>query len=222
MPLAYGRLGSAPFHGHIVVLRPQGTVVDRPISSSARRVKATADYIKAHYGEERPDGRIRPRMVVLHWTGSDSLETDFKTFDRETLPDGRSDIAGGGDLNVSAHFLVGKEGRILRLMPEDRLARHVIGLNLVAIGIENVGGVGDRPTLTPAQAAANAWLVRELRDRYPAIEYLIGHHEYRKFEGTPLWMERDGSYRTVKSDPGDRFMADVRARVADLGLKSAP
>ncbi|TPW21107.1 MAG: hypothetical protein FD126_1019 [Elusimicrobia bacterium] len=180
LPLAYSKLGVGPFQGYVAVLRPAPRIVERPISFSLERLKATADYIKIHAGEVRPDGRIQPRMVVLHWTGSDSLEADFKTFDRETLPGGRSDIAGGGDLNVSAHFLVGKDGTILRLMPEDKMARHVIGLNLVAIGIENVGGVGDRPTLTPAQAEANAWLAattstassRDLRfgrRRMPAI-----------------------------------------------------
>jgi len=222
MPLAYSKLGSGSFQGHMVVLRPKGPIVERPISFSPERLKATAAYIKSHYGEDRPEGRIQPRMVVLHWTGSDSLESDFKTFDRETLPGGRSDIASGGDLNVSAHFLVGKDGTIVRLMPEDRMARHVIGLNLAAVGIENVGGAGDRPTLTPAQAEANAWLVRDLKDRFPGIEYLIGHHEYRTFEGSPLWQEKDTGYRTTKSDPGDRFMSDVRARVADLGLKARP
>lgn len=222
MPLAYARLGSGPFQGHMAVLRPQSPIVERPISFSPARLKATTAYIKAHYGEDRPDARIQPSMVVLHWTGSDSLESDFKTFNREALAGERPDIAAGGDVNVSAHFLVGKDGGIHRLMPENVMARHVIGLNLSAIGIENVGGVGDKPTLTPAQAAANAWLVRELKDRYPGIEYLIGHHEYRKFEGSPLWKEKDAAYRTTKSDPGDTFMADVRARVADLGLKSAP
>jgi len=222
LPLAYDRAGSAPFQGHVVVLRPESPIVERPISFGAQRVQATAGYIKAHYGEDRPDGRIRPRMIVLHWTGSDSIEADFQTFDREVLPRERADIAGGGDVNVSAHFLVGKDGRILRLMPEDRMARHVIGLNLEAIGIENVGGTGDRPTLTQAQIGADAWLVRELKDRFPGIQYLIGHHEYRRFEGTPLWKESDSSYRTVKSDPGDKFMAAVRSRVADLGLKDSP
>ncbi|TBR22185.1 N-acetylmuramoyl-L-alanine amidase [bacterium] len=206
----------------MTVLRPESPIVERPISFSPARLKATADYIKTHAGEDRPDGRITPRMVVLHWTGSDSLESDFKTFDKETLAGGRPDISAGGDLNVSAHFLVGKDGRIYRLMPENVMARHVIGLNLEAIGVENVGGVGDRPTLTAAQAATNAWLVRELKERHPAIEYLIGHHEYRKFEGSALWKEKDAGYRTAKSDPGDKFMADVRRRVADLGLKSAP
>ena len=62
-------------------------------------------------------------------------------------------------------------------------------------------------------------LVRYLKNKYPTIEYLIGHHEYRVFEGHPHWLERDPRYRTVKSDPGEAFMTAVRAAVADLELK---
>ena len=222
MPPAYGTLELPAFRGHLVVLRPKPPVVDRPISFSSKRLKATAEYIRKHYEAENPSGTIAPRMVVLHWTGSDSLDSDFKTFDKETLAGSRPELSGAGDVNVSAHFLVDKDGSILRLMPEDRMARHVIGLNLVAVGIENVGGTGDRPTLTEAQAEANAWLVRMLKDRFPDIEYLIGHHEYRRFEGSALWKEADASYRTAKSDPGGAFMAKVRAKVADLGLKAEP
>ena len=37
--------------------------------------------------------------------------------------------------------------------------------------------------------------------------------------GNPLYVERDPAYRNVKPDPGDAFMAKVRARVADLHLQ---
>jgi N-acetyl-anhydromuramyl-L-alanine amidase AmpD len=123
---------------------------------------------------------------------------------------------------VSAHFLVDRDGTAYRLMPETDMARHVIGLNLSAVGIENVGGAGGRDDLTPAQAETNARLVRELKQRHPGIAYLIGHHEYRRFEGHALWKEKDADYRTEKSDPGPRFVEDVRRRVADLGLAGAP
>ena len=103
------------------------------------------------------------------------------------------------------------------------MARHVIGLNHVAIGVENVGtGTPTSDTLTDAQIEANARLVRYLAEKYPTIEYLIGHHEYQAFEGHPLWKELDDGYRTEKIDQGDRFMSAVRARVADLGLRGAP
>jgi len=197
-------------------------ISERPISFSDARKRATEDYIAQHYGLSGREAKIDPKMIVLHWTGIRDVEAAWKTFDKETLPKERGDISAGGGLNVSAHFLVGRDGRILQLMPPDRMARHAIGLNLSAIGIENVGGVDDRDDLTPAQAEADAWLIRRLKGEFPGIEYLIGHHEYLRFEGHPLWLENQAGYRTQKSDPGDRFMREVRTRIKDLGLKGPP
>jgi len=50
---------------------------------------------------------------------------------------------------------------------------------------------------------------------------MIGHHEYRKMEGSELWLELDKGYRTKKNDPGEKFMSEVREAVVDLNL-SAP
>jgi N-acetylmuramoyl-L-alanine amidase len=105
-------------------------------------------------------------------------------------------------------------------MPETWMARHCIGLNHVAIGIENVDD-GQKFPLTDAQATANAALVRYLKARYP-IEYLIGHMEYRRMEGTALFAERDPKYRNNKPDPGNDFMRKVRALVEDLKLQEPP
>lgn len=196
-------------------------IVDRPISFSEERVAMTREYIESHYGI-RPSGiEITPRMVVLHWTAIGDLERSFRAFDRETLTH-RPDLSAAGQVNVSIHFLVDRDGTIYRLMPETWMARHVIGLNYDAIGVENVGGEGGVENLTEAQVAANARLVRYLARKYPTIEYLIGHSEYGAFEGHPLWRERDPGYRTAKIDPGERFMRAVRAGVADLGLKGPP
>ncbi|HEY0673814.1 MAG TPA: peptidoglycan recognition family protein [Longimicrobiales bacterium] len=182
------------------------------------RVQLTRDYIREHYGIDAASIDIVPRIVVLHWTAGQSLAGDFNTFVPATLR-GRADIRAASALNVGIQFLVDRDGKIYRLMPETWMARHVIGLNYHAIGIENVGGAQGVDDLTPEQRAANVWLVRYLAKKYPTIEYLIGHHEYRLFEGHPLWLERDPGYRTGKSDPGDAFMNAVRSQVADLGLK---
>lgn len=221
-PLNYDALASGPFGGHVSILRPPPPIQDRPISFSDARRKATEAYIAKHYGRNGGGIAIKPRLVVLHWTGSRSLQASWDTFNRETLPSARGDIASGGDVNVSAHFLVARDGTILRLMPETEMARHVIGLNLSAIGIENVGGEGDKDDLTKAQLEANVSLVRQLKERFPAISRVIGHHEYLRLERDPLWAERDPSYRTRKSDPGDRFMRRVRQRLTGLGLAGAP
>jgi N-acetyl-anhydromuramyl-L-alanine amidase AmpD len=129
---------------------------------------------------------------------------------------------GAGSLNVAAHFLVHRDGRVDQLAPETRILRHVIGLNHCTVGVENVGdaplGAPGRAPLTAEQVRANVLLIGVLVGRFPAVHTVFGHHEYRRLEGGPLFAERDPAYRTAKRDPGDRFMAAVRAGLQEAGL----
>lgn len=194
-------------------------IVDKPVPFSAERIQLTREYIKQHYGRDASNIEIVPRIIVLHWTAGPTFAGSYNTFVPATLAGSRADLARVSDLNVGIQFLVDRDGTIYRLMPETWMGRHVIGLNYNAIGVENVGGAKNVDDLTPAQRAANIRLVRYLARKYPTIHYLIGHHEYRTFEGHPLWLERDSTYRTGKSDPGDAFMTAVRTGVADLHLE---
>lgn len=192
---------------------------DHAISFSEWRQEATRAYIEEHYEREVADISIEPRIIVLHWTAINDFAKTFEVFDVEELPTARADLGGPGQVNVSSQFVVKRSGRIYRLMAENWMARHTIGLNHSAIGVENVGGAGGIDNLTAWQIRANIRLVRYLKKKYPSIDYLIGHAEYREFEGHPLWLEVDDSYRTKKIDPGERMMSRVRSAVADLGLK---
>jgi N-acetyl-anhydromuramyl-L-alanine amidase AmpD len=120
---------------------------------------------------------------------------------------------------VSAHFVVDRDGTIYRLQPETRFARHAIGMNHVAIGIENVGDGGAHP-LTDAQVAADIALVRDLVARFPAITTLVGHSEVGALARahSPLYRERERAYVDDKPDPGAAFLAKVRAGLVDLHL----
>ena len=197
-------------------------VHDRPIQFSSERESRTMQYSEVHYGQSPEDISIDPRIIVLHWTAIDGFEESFAAFDPETLRGSRPGLGGPDEVNVSIQFLVDQDGTVYRLMPETWMARHCIGLNYSAIGVENVGGGGGVDNLTDKQIAANIRLVRYLAEKYPTIRYLIGHSEYQRFEGHPLWLELDASYRTEKIDPGDRFMTAVRNAVADLGLEGPP
>jgi hypothetical protein len=53
-------------------------------------------------------------------------------------------------------------------------------------------------------------MVCYLKNKYPDIQYLIGHLEYKKFKNSPLWLERDMDYQTQKFDPGSEFLNEVR------------
>ena len=198
-------------------------IIDKPIDFGQERIDMTKAYIKKHYGFEVENIEIEPKIIILHWTAEMNFDKSFKRLQPQKLLSDRKDIAKASALNVSAQFLVDRDGTIYRLMPENWMARHVIGLNYYSIGVENVGGKGNKKDdLTPAQLKSNIALVRYLKEKYPTITYLIGHHEYRQMEGTKLWLELDKGYRTKKSDPGDKFMSEVRESVADLNLSTPP
>jgi N-acetylmuramoyl-L-alanine amidase len=221
-PLIYGRLGLTILLSCFGLQygMAQLKLVDRPIVWNEKRLQLTKDYIESHYNIKSPDGTINPKIIVLHWTAIPDLESSYEAFKNATLPSARGDIAGGGALNVSAHYLIDRDGTIYNLMPDSLMARHTIGLNYSAIGVENVGGTTETP-LTRKQVRANINLVKFLAEKY-AIEYLIGHYEYTHFQGHPLWLEVDNAYRTQKSDPGPDFMKNVRRALHKLELKGAP
>jgi N-acetyl-anhydromuramyl-L-alanine amidase AmpD len=195
-------------------------IVDKPIVFNEERTELTRTYLLERYGLEQESPVISPKMIVLHWTVIPSLEEAFEAFDPATLPNWRPDIENVSGLNVSSQFMVDRDGTIYSLMPETNMARHVIGLNHCAIGVENVGGTKELP-LTKAQLKANIWLVEYLTNKYP-IDYLIGHYEYTNFEDHPLWLEKDKTYRTVKTDPGKDFMKKVRKATKNLNFKPVP
>ncbi len=196
-------------------------IIEKPIIFDQERAKLSLDYLEKRYGliQESPD--IEPKMVVIHWTSIPTLEKSFLAFNSVKLPNWRPEIADASALNVSSQFLIDQDGTIYRLLPETILARHVIGLNHCAIGIENVGGTGDK-TLTKKQLKANIKLIRYLKNKYQNIDYILGHFEYTLFENHELWLEIDDGYRTKKTDPGKQFITDIRKGLKKYDWKPVP
>ena len=204
-----------------IVFSSELHIIDKPIMFDNKRVELTKQYIMQHYGIETNNINITPKIILLHWSATPTLEKTFERFyDTELLSD-RTDISNAGNLNVSAQFIVDRDGSIYRLMPETYMARHVIGLNYNSIGIENVGGEESIDNLTQEQVEANIALIKYLKNKYETIEYIIGHHQYRELENTSLWLEIDKDYRTKKDDPGDPFVNKVKEGIKDLNLKGA-
>jgi len=198
-------------------------IIDKPIVFKQSRIEMTKEYIKKHYGKNVKNIKIIPKIIVLHWTADMSFNKSFKRLYPQKLFSDRKDIVKASALNVSSQFLIARDGRIYRLMPENWMARHVIGLNYSSIGVENVGGKGNKiDDLTKAQRKSNIKLIKYLKAKYPTIKYLIGHHEYRQMEKTSLWLEKDKGYRTIKSDPGKKFMKEMRRAVKKLHLEMPP
>lgn len=194
-------------------------MIRKPISYSGERIRLSLDYLKEHHGLVQKTPTIIPKMIVLHYTANGNVESNFKYFNKTFLEGGRNTLKKQSTLNVSSQYLIDRDGTIYQLMEPDQFARHTIGLNYCAIGIENIGS--KKEPLTEKQVAANVQLIRYLTGKYK-IGYLIGHSEYGAFRNSWLWKESDPGYFTVKEDPGQDFMNKVRRQVADLHLKSQP
>ncbi len=215
-----------------VGLRGPAPIIDErfAIALDEQRIMLTLAYFKKHnhaYWERIKDLqgeealRITPRLVVVHYTALSTLQETIDYFRPDHIAGDRGSVTAAGALNVGIQFVVDRDGTIYRQYPETAAARHVIGLNHVAIGIENVGnadlgatGPGVLP-LTEAQLVANARLIRYLAGKYPTLRYVIGHSEYQELEqpehpAHALFHEDVAGYRTQKSDPGQNFMAKLR------------
>ena len=184
--------------------------LDNFILWTAHRDELIDEYTLKHYGKICRE--IVPQAVVVHWTAGGTLESVWEFFYPEEMPDDE------GRLNVASQFLVGRDGTIWRLMPETNLARHAIGYNHCAIGIENVGGYDHQEDLTDAQLEANVRLIKYLHAKYPTIKYIFGHYQQDAARSSGLYIELVPNYYAIKTDPGAKFMRGLREQLESDGL----
>lgn len=194
-------------------------IINKSINYSEERIRLSLEYLKEHHGLVQKTPTIVPKMIVLHYTAGGNVESNFKYFNKTHLENARNTLKRQSTLNVSSQFIIDRDGTVYQLMEPNQFARHTIGLNYCAIGIENIGS--KKEPLTDKQVSANTQLIRYLTQKYK-IEYLIGHSEYGIFRNSKLWKESDPNYFTGKEDPGKDFMNKVRLQTADLHLKDKP
>lgn len=146
-----------------------------------------ADVVPSPNRGERKDGR-RPDMILLHYTGMPEANAAL-----ERLTDRAS--------QVSSHYFVFEDGRIVQLVEESRRAWHAgaaiwageIDINSCSIGIEiaNPGHDFGYPDFPPRQIAAVTALCRGILTRctIPA-ERVLAHSDVAPGR---------------KQDPGEKF-----------------
>ena len=194
-------------------------IIKKPIVYNQDRINLSLQYLKDRHNIIQTEPTIQPKIIVLHYTAGGTLNSNFNYFNKSRIEGAREYNKNQSLLNVSAHYLIDRDGKIYQLISDTLFARHTIGLNYCAIGVENVGSKTE--PLTQAQVNANAALVRHLKKMY-SIKYLIGHYEYGKFRKSKLWKETNSTYFTGKEDPGSIFMKKVRELITDLNLKYEP
>ncbi|WP_374576004.1 N-acetylmuramoyl-L-alanine amidase [Phenylobacterium sp.] len=129
-----------------------------------------------------------PDIIVLHYTG---MRTGEEALERLRDPEAK----------VSAHYMVEEDGRVFRLVPEERRAWHagrsfwkgVTDVNAASVGVEIVNPgheFGYRP-FPDAQIASVIALVGDIRSRWSVDDArIVGHADVAP--------ER-------KEDPGELF-----------------
>ena len=130
-----------------------------------------AAYAKKHYGID--SWRLHPKVIVEHYTGSNSFSGAWNSFAANTPDPELGELPG-----TCAHFIVGHDGTIYQLVRLNVMCRHTVGLNYVAIGIEHVGTsdaeiLHDRRQIR-ASLELTAWLVDRFHIR---IRNVIGHND---------------------------------------------
>jgi N-acetylmuramoyl-L-alanine amidase len=139
-----------------------------------------------NHGERK--GYQRPDMIVLHYTGMQDAEAAL-----QRLCSAASE--------VSAHYFVFEDGRILQLVPESRRAWHAgvaswageTDINSCSIGIEiaNPGHDYGYPDFPKRQMAAVTALCRGIQTRNPIpADRMLAHSDVAP---------------TRKQDPGEKF-----------------
>ena len=140
---------------------------------------------------------LKPHLVVLHYTAMDSAEAAL-----QRLCDPQAE--------VSAHYLIGRDGRLWQLVPEEMRAWHagagewcgMSDINSRSIGIE-LDNRGDHPFAARQMAVLEVLLAQILQRWAIPPAGVIGHSDMAPGR---------------KCDPGPRF---DWARLARLGLARA-
>lgn len=197
-----------------LLIQPKSILTDE-------RLKLTKDYVLKHYGLDSP--YMLPRGVVIHYTAIGDFNRSFDAFKDDSITEKRRYVSRFGSLNVGVQYLIDTSGSVYQMLPDTFIGRHTIGFNSTCIGIENVGL--NENELTSSQVKSNCLLLLELKNRYPSIEYVFGHHEYM-IDSLPhftLFHEYDTSYKpTVKYDPGVGFMESLRSCLLSEGVVFLP
>jgi beta-N-acetylhexosaminidase len=180
-------------------------IVRHRIPFGPERKEQMRRYARRHYGID--DYRLRdPRVIVLHLSVSNSVESVFQAFARNVPDPELHELPG-----LCAHYVVDSTGRIFELVSRRLMCRHTVGLNYTSFGIEHVGLRHSDVMDNPRQLRASLRLVRWLQERYGIrTRNVIGHNESL---GSPYHRERVARLRTQTH--GD-FPAPIARRYRKL------
>jgi N-acetylmuramoyl-L-alanine amidase len=202
-------VASAPARATAVA---QPKIIWDPVPFGAKRKAEMSAYVHRHYSSfMKPTwGLVDPHVIVIHYTDA-SYSSTYSTFATD-VPDSELHELPA----TSAHFVIDSNGAIHQLVSVGTMARHTVGLNWTALGIEHVGFSDAQVLGDHAQLTASLRLVQWLRCRFHVpIRNVIGHAESLS---SPYHHEDVPSLRTqTHSDFLHADMQIYRQRLRALG-----
>ena len=202
---------------------PRPAIVWKPIPFGLERRIETQAYSKRHYGIDTWR-LVRPRVIVEHYTASDSFSSAYSTFAADVADSELHELPG-----VCAHFVIDRDGTIYQLVSLTTMCRHTVGLNYTAIGIEHVGTNDAEILANAAQMQASlrltAWLMRRFAIQ---LRNVIGHNEsltspYHRERITAWRCQTHGDWRHADMEAYRRRLAALARRYAvPLGPPATP
>lgn len=103
------------------------------------------------------------RRIILHCTATNSLTTVLNWFRHS-------------EAQVSAHYVVARDGKIYQMVQDSEKAWHAYGENADSIGIEHVADIHEH--LSPLQEHSTIALIRWLMAEYRIPPYAITGHRF--------------------------------------------
>jgi N-acetylmuramoyl-L-alanine amidase len=195
-------------------------VTARPIPFPDKRKQEMRDYAERHYGIS--DYRLRrPRVIVEHFTVTDSFAPVFNTFARDVPDPELHELPG-----VCAHYVIDRDGTVYRLVPTDIMCRHTVGLNWTAVGIEHVGRSDAQVLGNRRQLRASLRLTRSLQGHYGIrTRNVIGHNEslaspYHRERVARLRRQTHGDFRRAAMQRYRRRLERLPAPASVRALNS--
>lgn len=144
--------------------------------------------------------RTQPvRRIVLHATGGPDCDA-ARSFRGGTL-DGIVQHFLRNQGRISIHYVIGRDGRVVAMVPETQVAYHVRGHNQDSIGIELVNDGDGRDPFAQPQLATLVELLKDLLARYALETDAIKSHA--ELDDTTIVCK--GVTIKRKQDPGDAF-----------------
>jgi N-acetylmuramoyl-L-alanine amidase len=141
---------------------PLNDSAPKPATKSNTVIKPPIEWIPGCKHFNSRNG-VQIDRIIVHFTTTNNIESPIGHFLNE-------------ESEVSAHYIIGKDGRIVQMVKDEDRAFHCGSFNSASIGIEHVAETGDK--LTPKQEASSIALIKFLREKHGIAQNKIFGHDW--------------------------------------------